>query len=109
MERVVWSSSNCAFTVPGMPQKVGKKPLSARPISIGFTRGKGHPCVFWHSEKWIKTLVHGDDYVSTGAVEAMSWLEAELEKQWELEESAEAREEGWRMENWPWQTEDYLR
>ena len=40
--------------------------LSAHLESIGFIRGIGHPSVFWHPEKMIKTLVHGDDYCSAG-------------------------------------------
>ena len=32
--------------------------------SIGFVRGRGHPGVFWHPERSIKTVVNGDDYVS---------------------------------------------
>ena len=58
--------------------------LSAHLTSIGFERGKGHPCVFWHPVRHIKTLVHGDDYVSAGTIDAMSWLEKELEKTYEI-------------------------
>ena len=35
--------------------------LSPHLERIGFVRGSGHPSVFWHPEKHIKTLVHGDD------------------------------------------------
>ena len=35
--------------------------LNSHLVSIGFVRGRGHPRVFWHPEKQIKTLVHGDD------------------------------------------------
>ena len=52
--------------------------LSAHLVSIGFTRGKGHPCVFFHPERDIKTLVHGDDYVSSGTFDSMDWQEKEL-------------------------------
>ena len=54
------------------------------PGSIGFTRGRGHPCVFWYAKKQIKPLVHGDDYVSSGTIDAVSCLEAELEKAYEI-------------------------
>ena len=37
--------------------------LSAHLETIGFTRGRGHPCVFYHAGRDITTLVHGDDYV----------------------------------------------
>ena len=54
--------------------------LSAHLEAIGFKRGRGHPCVFHHPSRDIKTLVHGDDYVSAGSDESMDWLEAELAK-----------------------------
>ena len=40
--------------------------LSAHLVGLGFTRGAGHPSVFKHPIRGIKTLVHGDDYVSSG-------------------------------------------
>ena len=40
--------------------------LAAHLESIGFTRGVGHPCVFYHAEWNVKTVVHGDDYASSG-------------------------------------------
>ena len=58
--------------------------LSAHLESIGFIRGRGHPSVFWHPEKMIKTLVHGDDYVSAGDEAAMTWLGEELSKVYEI-------------------------
>ena len=45
--------------------------LSSHLESIGFVRGRGHPSVFWHPDKQIKTLVHGDGYVSVGSDESM--------------------------------------
>ena len=73
--------------------------LSAHLEQIGFSRGRGHPCVFHHSEKDIKTLVHGDDYVSAGGAEAMAWLESELEKAYEIQtqklsDAADCKTEG---------------
>ena len=35
--------------------------VSSHLKSIGFVRGRGHPSIFWHPEKRVKTLVHGDD------------------------------------------------
>ena len=32
----------------------------------GFRRGKYNPCLYWHAESGLMTLVHGDDFVSTG-------------------------------------------
>jgi hypothetical protein len=52
--------------------------------SIGLIRGKGHPSVFWHPKREIRTLVHGDDYVSSGDETSMTWLEAEFAKAYEI-------------------------
>ena len=58
--------------------------LSAHLETIGFKRGRGHPCVFYHPERDIKTLVHGDDYVSAGDEGSMEWMEKELAKAYEI-------------------------
>ena len=59
--------------------------LRAHLETIGFLRGKGHPCVFYHPSRNIKALVHGDDYVSASSDESMDWLEAELTKAYEIQ------------------------
>ena len=41
----------------------------------GFSRGSASPCVFYHGERGIRTLVHGDDYVSVGFPKQLNWLE----------------------------------
>ena len=58
--------------------------MSANPVEAGFVRGRGHPCVFHHPVKGIKTLVHGDDYVPAGTEESLAWLEKGLEKAYEI-------------------------
>ena len=58
--------------------------LSKHFESIGFKRGVGHSVVFYHSGREIKTLVHGDDYVSSGMSEQLDWLEGELGKAYEI-------------------------
>ena len=54
--------------------------LSSHLESIGFVRGQGHTSVFWHPERSIKTLAHGDDYVSADDETSMNWMEQELAK-----------------------------
>ena len=54
--------------------------LSKHPEGIGFKRGVGHPAVFYHPDREINTLVHGDDYVSSGMSEQLDWFQGELEK-----------------------------
>ena len=59
--------------------------LSCYVESIGFVRGRGHPSVLWHPERSIKTLGHGDDYVSAGDEASMKWMEQELAKAYEIQ------------------------
>lgn len=51
---------------------------------MGFTQGIYNPCTYHHKTKKIKTLVHGDDFVSTGPRSQLIWMEAELKKQFEI-------------------------
>ena len=53
--------------------------------SIGFVRGRGHPSVFWHPERSIKSLVHGDDYVSAADEASMTWMKVEFAKAYEIQ------------------------
>ena len=52
--------------------------------SIGFVRGVGHASVFWHPEKMIMCLVHGDDYVCSGGPSELSWLKDKLSAAYDL-------------------------
>lgn len=58
--------------------------LASHLVSIGYRQGKGHPAVFYHAEKDIMTLVHGDDYVSSGSRSAMVWLEEQLQHKYKI-------------------------
>ena len=33
---------------------------------LGFSTGLANPCIFYHSTRYIYTMVHGDDFVSVG-------------------------------------------
>ena len=72
--------------------------LSSHLEGIGFVRGRGHPSVFWHPEKKIKTLVHGDDYVSAGEDSSMNWMEGELSKAYELQSQRLSADKGGKIE-----------
>ena len=47
---------------------------SSRLIEAGFRQGNVSPCTFCHEGKGIRTLVHGDDYVSVGHPKQLQWL-----------------------------------
>ena len=51
---------------------------------LGFVSGKSNPCIFWNEARGIQTLVHGDDYVSTGDGSQLEWMKKELEKRFEV-------------------------
>ena len=45
----------------------------------GFERGKYNPCLFHHPEWGINTLVHGDDFISSGEPQYLKKFEEKLE------------------------------
>ena len=51
-------------------------------MEIGFEQGRASPCTFYNKSRGIRTYVHGDDYVSIGMPEQLSWLKAQLEKRY---------------------------
>ena len=58
--------------------------LSQHLADIGFTRGKSKPCVFFHAERNIHTLVHGDDYATVGTLGDLNWMKIELENKFDM-------------------------
>ena len=49
-------------------------------LKVGFTRGISTPCVFRHGTRDIDTMVHGDDFLSSGSKHQLEWMQGELEK-----------------------------
>ena len=49
--------------------------------SVGFTRGTHSPVVFYHEEKDLSCVVHGDDFTFEGEAEDLKWI-AEKMKEW---------------------------
>ena len=64
--------------------KSWQETLSAHLVSVGFSRGRGHPSVFHHKEYGIKAMVHGDDYVASGSSKSLECFKTELEKAYEI-------------------------
>ena len=67
---------------------------SNRLVEMGFTQGKASPCVFHHIPRGIRTYVHGDDYVSTGTPESLTWMNNELEKNYQVKTQILGPKEG---------------
>ena len=61
--------------------------------SIGFIAGVANPCLFVNHNHKLKTLVHGDDYVTTGSREGLKWMKGELEKKFKIKTSIIGSEE----------------
>jgi hypothetical protein len=53
-------------------------------VEMGFVQGKGSPCNFYHHERDIRTVVHGDDFTSLAAGDQCNWLAKELKKHFDL-------------------------
>ena len=82
----------------------------------GFKQGLYNPCVYHHKGRELKTLVHVDDFVTTGSRSGTEWLKERLKNRFEIKsatigsgpgEAREARilnrivrvtQEGWEYE-----------
>ena len=53
---------------------------AAQLTALGFERGKSNACVYHHRRRALRCLVHGDDFVATGQLRHLEWLQQELEK-----------------------------
>ena len=42
--------------------------------SVGFSKGQSSPCVFWHSERELRCVVHGDDFTVPGRQNELDWF-----------------------------------
>eukprot|EP00973_Karenia_brevis_P093559 12417904-Karenia_brevis.AAC.1 len=51
---------------------------------LGFRCGQASPCIYWHPKRDIVTMVHGDDFISAGGGDDLSWMSKSLEKQFEI-------------------------
>ena len=52
--------------------------------SLGFVSGVASPCCFYHSQRGVSTVVHGDDITSLGIDKDLDWLREGLSKSFEL-------------------------
>ena len=50
----------------------------------GFLRGKYSPCLYWHKGLGLKTMVHGDDFVTVGTRRAAAEFQNMLQKRFEI-------------------------
>ena len=51
---------------------------------LGFAQSRYSPSVYWHQSKDLKTLVHGDDFITSGSREHTKWFKEALESRFEI-------------------------
>ena len=56
-------------------------------VSLGFEQGRSSPCLFRHAARGVSTLVHGDDFVSSGFEIDLRWLDQGLREKYALKTS----------------------
>lgn len=52
--------------------------------SIGFQRGTSFPCAFYHEDKSIRLVVHGDDFTALAYTNQLDWLRGQLSAKWTI-------------------------
>ena len=53
-------------------------------LNLGFSQGKSSPCVFYHLDRDLRVVVHGDDFTFMGEDSSLQWITLELQKVYEL-------------------------
>ena len=53
--------------------------------TAGFRRGRASPCVFWHKEKGVRVVVHGDDFTVLGFQGSLDWFRQRIQERYEVE------------------------
>ena len=64
-------------------------------LELGFTQGKSSGSVFFHPGRKVRTVIHGDDFLSSGSRVNLHWLKKGLEEKLEIKTTimGEAKEE----------------
>ena len=50
----------------------------------GFKKGRATPSMFYHEEKDVRVVVHGDDFTALGVDADLDWYEAKLQEHFEI-------------------------
>jgi hypothetical protein len=53
-------------------------------ISVGFIRWQGSPCVFFHLEKNIRAVIHGDDFTLLATEKSLDWFRQVMTEKFEV-------------------------
>ena len=52
--------------------------------SAGFVKGIASPCVFYNSQRNIRSVIHGDDFTMLGSEEDLDWFRVKIEERFEV-------------------------
>ena len=52
--------------------------------TLGVRRGQSTPCIFWHKEKGIRAVIHGDDFTLLGNSVALDWFRDKIQGKFEV-------------------------
>ena len=47
---------------------------------LGFATGRSSRCIFWHAERGIRAVIHGDDFTLFGRRDELDWFRTEMLK-----------------------------
>ena len=50
----------------------------------GFTRGKASPCVFYHTNRYLRAVIHGDDFTVLGFEGELDWFREQIQGNFEV-------------------------
>ena len=53
-------------------------------MGMGFTKGQSSPCSFFHEAVQIRTVVHGDEFLSEGPCKNLEEMHKEMRKSFAL-------------------------
>ena len=51
---------------------------------IGFANGVASPCVFFHKERSLRLVVHGDDFTVLGKEQQLDWFREQIAARFEV-------------------------
>ena len=53
--------------------------------SLGFSKGKSTPCLFYHEPRNLRVVVYGDDFTVLGSEQELDWFRKQMSKRYEVE------------------------
>ncbi len=51
---------------------------------IGFVKGLGSPCVFYHDDRKLRAVIHGDDFTISGKENQLNWFKENITNKFEV-------------------------